>query len=679
MTEQFPVHTMPLRIDRNPAMLIVLMCMAFVVAFTSSHARTPSLEIGEIRNVATLNSVADDFAPRWAPWGLLYFNSERTRTSVFYVAAEEEAGLYSVRVAEEGLQSAPHHSSYIAFSPNNNAILGMYEMQATQPYMVLAEIGSEAGKWGQRAIVPALRSPQSFSGQPTLTPDGKTLAFVSDRAGGQGGTDIWLSKRTNEGWERCLPLDATINTSGNEVSPYLVSNDTLLFASNGAGGKGGYEILMSIKVAGVWQAPIPLQELNSEYDEFDPSLAPDGSLLFTSNRPGGRGGLDVYSARVKREQPQTQPLVLNMNVNASEIHIEDQVRTESFPLLPYVFYDRGSFEPRQPINIVNANPDFDPSAIRPGALNVYAELLNIVGFRMQNNPQAVLELTGCADGVGERENSALGRSRAEVIQRFLNRVWDIDTNRVNIRARTLPLQASSSEHIEGQAENRRVELRCTDSRILAPVVLTSQQQLVRPDSVRIVVDARPAKSLTSWKLHARTKTLGRFLSFEGAVVPDTVVVDLRRRGYLLTEDSLQWEYVSTDIIGRANTLVQPVPVRSSRVEYAANPVDSMQTYTLILFAFDEATLLREHEDMLSEIVARIPAGAEVLVTGYTDATGKAQHNRRLAAARAENVVQFCKALLPNVTFRTRVAAESELYDNRTPQGRFYSRTVQITF
>lgn len=678
MTRQMTSHTR----QRGLRFPLATLLAAFITALcfcAPVRASVPGLDIQSVRNILTLNSAADDFAPRWSPWGMLYFNSEQSGVSRFYVSTLAEDGLYTVREAETGLQDGKSHSSYITFDGANTAVVGMYQMDAKQPYMTLAEVGAEAGKWGKREFIQALHEAQSFSGHPCFSPDGNTLVFVSDRDGGKGGTDIWITHRTSSGWERCLPVAGDINTSANEVSPYFVSADTLLYASNGAGGKGGYELFMTIKVAGVWQSPLPLQDLNSEYDEVDPSIAPDGSLLFASNRPGGRGGLDIYEATIKRQAAQPSPLVLQMKLSASEVVLESQVRTESFPLLPFVFYDEGSSEPRQPINIVNANPDFEPRAIRPGALNVYAELLNIVGHRLQEFPSATLQLTGCSDGVGNGESIELGVQRARVVQRFLQRVWGIDTSRIVITGRRLPILASSSDHAEGRAENRRVELRSSDKRLLAPVVLTSEQRAVRPDSVTVIVDARPSTSMSQWNLHLRTEELGRILSFQGTKTPDTVSVNMRKRVSFLTGDSIQWEFTTTDVLGRGGELHQSVPVRSSTIEYAESAIDSSQTYTLILFAFDKAELQHDHEVMLESIANKIPETAEVIVTGYTDATGGVQHNRKLATARAENVVEFLKQRLHSATFRTRVAAESELFDNRTPQGRFYSRTVQITF
>jgi len=135
-------------------------------------------------------------------------------------------------------------------------------------------------------------------GQPSVSHDELTLFFASDRQGTLGGKDIWIVKRDEKAQKFSIPenLGPVINTDADEVFPYFFNDSILLFSSNGHQGFGGWDIFMSVKRNGLWTTPVNLQEpYNSGYDDFGilfKKLGEEGML--TSNRPGGKGGDDIY-------------------------------------------------------------------------------------------------------------------------------------------------------------------------------------------------------------------------------------------------------------------------------------------------------------------------------------------------------------------------------------------------
>ena len=132
---------------------------------------------------------------------------------------------------------------------------------------------------------------------PAVSPDGTRLVFASDKPGSSQ-LDFWVAERTTERtWSEPVLLSPLINSAANEITPFFVSNDSLIYASNGYGGKGGYDLFLSVYRSGAWQEPQPLEWLNSEFDDSDATMLPDGTIVFASNRPGGQGGLDLYIAR----------------------------------------------------------------------------------------------------------------------------------------------------------------------------------------------------------------------------------------------------------------------------------------------------------------------------------------------------------------------------------------------
>jgi outer membrane protein OmpA-like peptidoglycan-associated protein len=136
----------------------------------------------------------------------------------------------------------------------------------------------------------------------TVTPDGKTMYFVSDRKGGQGGRDIYISQKQEDGtWGEPKNAGPTINGPMDEESPFIaIDNSTLYFSSNGNKSMGGFDIFMSkLGADGTWSTPMNLgYPLNSTCDDLFYTTTIDGLTGYmTSSREGGYGEKDIYEIK----------------------------------------------------------------------------------------------------------------------------------------------------------------------------------------------------------------------------------------------------------------------------------------------------------------------------------------------------------------------------------------------
>ncbi|MGG6315298.1 TolB family protein [Stenotrophomonas geniculata] len=174
---------------------------------------------------------------------------------------------------------------------------------------------------GQR-FAPGVASTQYDEIRLTLSPDGKTaLWFSRNRPGGPGGYDIWVSRHDGQRWRPATPV--SFNTPGREFDPAFSANGRVVyFCSDRAGGQGGDDLYrVSMGSEGRFGEPVNLgPAVNSAADEFAPMLSPDaGTLLFSSNRAGGAGGHDLYVAAMVRGVAQpARPLPGALNTAAQE-------------------------------------------------------------------------------------------------------------------------------------------------------------------------------------------------------------------------------------------------------------------------------------------------------------------------------------------------------------------------
>ncbi len=168
------------------------------------------------------------------------------------------------------------------------------------------------GEWTKPKKVEGINDPVRWDSQPTLASDGKTLYFASDRLGGYGGVDLYVTTKdeVTGQWSKPANLGRTINTNGDEKCPFIHSDfQTLYFCSNGLPGVGGFDIFLARKnEKGEWLEPKNIGvPINSNTDDLGFFVSTDGHLgYFTSNANGrvkGKsvGGLDIYSFELYKE------------------------------------------------------------------------------------------------------------------------------------------------------------------------------------------------------------------------------------------------------------------------------------------------------------------------------------------------------------------------------------------
>jgi outer membrane protein OmpA-like peptidoglycan-associated protein len=160
--------------------------------------------------------------------------------------------------------------------------------------------------WGEiKKISPVVNHPVYWDSQPSVSSDGLTLYFASDRPGGYGGTDIWISYKDVKTGQWSVPVNAgpVINTKGHERTPYIHSDsETLYFSSNGHTGFGGFDIFFSRKKPnGEWSEPENIgSPINTEGDEVGFFVSSDAKTGYFcafdegNFRGKGPGRYDIY-------------------------------------------------------------------------------------------------------------------------------------------------------------------------------------------------------------------------------------------------------------------------------------------------------------------------------------------------------------------------------------------------
>jgi Tol biopolymer transport system component len=170
---------------------------------------------------------------------------------------------------------------------------------------------------------PPINTP-GFDGGPSLSADGLTLYLASNRPGGVGGDDLWVSSRTStrDAWQSPVNLGPTINSAEGDASPSISADGLeLYFDSARPGGQGSGDLWVTARASAsdAWGTPRNLgPSVNSSSADSVPKLSSDGrSLFFASARPGGLGMRDVWAVtRTSRAEPWQAPINLGAAVNS---------------------------------------------------------------------------------------------------------------------------------------------------------------------------------------------------------------------------------------------------------------------------------------------------------------------------------------------------------------------------
>lgn len=365
-----------------------------------------------------------------------------------------------------------------------------------------------------------------------------------------------------------------------------------------------------------------------------------------------------------------------------EFVIEETETEEFFPLLPYIFFDENSAVlDSKSLKLLNASQtnDFDEKKLLWNTMEIYSDVLNIIGSRMKSKPASKIEITGCNSGVGiEKGNLSVSQLRAEAVRDYLTNIWGIQPDRIKLKSQNLPDLPGNTEHTDGQEENRRAEIFSSDLDLLKPVYLKDIRKTANPPLVDIKPTIILKKGYKEYKIEVSQS--GAILrSFSGDEAPESIVWDIEQEPIPALETPVVIKLKAIDNDGSEHFAETRINIRQltiTKKRYEYKDDKRLERYSLILFDYNRADLNQRQQQILRELKSRINPSATVTITGFTDRTGDAEYNRQLAQKRiaeAQKILQF-----PTQKLKTEAVGSARLlFDNDTPQGRNYCRTVQL--
>ncbi|MDB4926370.1 OmpA family protein [Mucilaginibacter sp.] len=395
--------------------------------------------------------------------------------------------------------------------------------------------------------------------------------------------------------------------------------------------------------------------------------------------------------------PIVVPIVADVAFSVREpktVPLNRQV-SETLPLLNTVFFDAGSnsvparyvlLTKDQASGFKEQQLQEEQSVTMSGRsarqLNVYHNILNIVGDRMRANPTTTILLSGAPAGDG--------KIMAESIKQYIVMTFGIDGSRITTRARIKPINPSeqpggNKELVLLRAEDRRVDITSTSPELLMEVgggmmkpVQINAMQVDPLDSYVILNVDGAKKQFNSWSVNitddrGTVQHYGPFTRDQESISGVTIVGNNPEGNYKIA---------MTGEAKNGTTVTKESTVHLMRQDVT---IQKGFRYSII-FDFDKAITIASYNKLLTDVVSPLIAdGSTVIVHGHTDIIGEEEYNQKLSDSRAQQSQKMLEPTLAasgknNVKFETLGFGEDSNhspFENTLPEERFYNRTVVI--
>ncbi|MEJ7779863.1 MAG: OmpA family protein [Daejeonella sp.] len=466
-----------------------------------------------------INSAQDEYLPVvTADEETIIFTRKTSNNEDFYTSFKNSAQWSAAKSLSPNINTFEFNEGAQCISPDGNYLfftgcnrpdgLGRCDIYISK---------WESTEWSRPFNIGAPVNTSGWESQPSISADGRTLYFVSTRAGGKGGYDIWKSElRSDATWSVPVNLGPEINTAYDEQSPFIHPDDeTLYFSSNGWPGLGNKDLFVSRKkkqqeISSGWDKPQNLgYPINTFGEESGLSISSNGKLaFFASDLKGGIGGFDIYSFEMpdklrpaavtyvkgrvfdKNTKAPLDAKIQIINIKSDAITFDDiadpaageflatMTPGNSFALNVskegYLFYSQ-NFTPDLKQAVKPYLIEIPLQKIEVGGMvvlnNIFFETnrfdlkpeskteLNQLILFLKENPGVSIEIAGHTDNIGDdKSNLLLSENRSKTVYDFLI-LKKIPTARLSFKGYGESMPVSDNLTEENRQNNRRTEFK----------------------------------------------------------------------------------------------------------------------------------------------------------------------------------------------------------------------------
>ena len=493
--------------------------------YISNQLKKKDLHLYAINKATELNAKGANYAPVWLNSNTLLFTSTRLDSSKgkdqsyinrVYEAVYSNNTLTGIQKASLP-QAADVHQGVISVTPDGHTIfLTRWTISKGKKTSAIFSSIKNSNGWSAPVLVEGDINVAGYnSQQPFVTADGKHLYYASDKPGGQGGFDIWYANLDGSGKvTNSKNIGSIINSAADDQAPFVhAASQSLVFATNGRVGMGGYDLFYSKGTPDNWSAPLNFgYPVNSVKDDiYFTSRGSAKNILEDALLSSDRSSeccLELFALNKQRPLKQVNGIVLNCENQQPLAGISVQVidpannavvttqttgadgryafTLEDFKNLKavatsegYITNDLNIAAPAdeeaesltttalclnpvpKAIVLENVYYDYNKASLKPESYQSLDQLVDM----LQQNPTMVIEISAHTDNKGtEKYNQKLSEARAQSVVAYLVSKG-IEASRLQAKGygATQPIAPNTnddgSDNPDGRQKNRRTEFK----------------------------------------------------------------------------------------------------------------------------------------------------------------------------------------------------------------------------
>jgi outer membrane protein OmpA-like peptidoglycan-associated protein len=680
--------------------IMLLFCLSSIgqsTTLNSAHPLDLTATEGKqnlsITNLSILNSAYHDYCPVYFDDGIL-FTSDRIESGSmkradanFYFSAFGNDGQHQEPILYESKLNSKFQEGIAAISPDGKTLVFSREIKQVQESNVLNDVRLYTatftnGVWGNLKKM-SINVKGYSSGHPAFSADGTELYFVSNRPGGFGGTDIYVSKLKKRKWGKPKNLGSIVNTSKNELFPFIDQNGILYFSANKKSGFGVLDIYMSsLNDNGIWIDPINMGEpINSSGNDFGfyKNLS-DETGYFSSNRAGGLGGNDIYFWSIENNEEKENCVALSceltnedgehFNTERAEVQIfnlDNKIESQSFTI------DNGSLD-----YCLECGFDF---VIKVVCQNYYLEEAFVSTKNILCNKQEKLSIKMKMNHILEEESTGNGinmnsldslpekineKSRNEEKKNMLESISTLEM------VDDIELEESKSDQEENNLllndeiktketiNNTPTELptiyydfdsyqiREADEKYLEDLAIYLNSNPTLKLSINSYTDPKGKKAYNKWLSKRRAEMVMTYLVKTG--IEESRLIP-KGKGEIGEEQDFQSTSAQNDNYSNYRRTEFEIINSEEKLENInnsseSNPLKKVELHNTVLtnifYEFDSFVLNENSSLEVDNLIAQIKDNPDhkVEIRSHTDSRGSKNYNQKLSQKRANEVVRY---------------------------------------
>ncbi|TAE25013.1 MAG: hypothetical protein EAZ92_12700 [Candidatus Kapaibacterium sp.] len=377
------------------------------------------------------------------------------------------------------------------------------------------------------------------------------------------------------------------------------------------------------------------------------------------------------------------------------VRVEQFRSTMVVSLVPHVFFNEGSSVIPSRYRRINS-PDRNTFSLnrltKLPTLEMYRHLLNIIGKRMTERPDARLTLTAYNAASGsEAANKKLAQQRAETVSDYLQDVWKIPVSRISTSIQDASSQNNADKNMDKNAASeedmRRVDIASSDPALLLPITLESVYQRISPQAIQFSPEINAGAGLKQWGLEVsqfQDNEIATVYQAEGtSTYPKEIVWQMNEGSVEMTSGLMECRLDVTDVNNRqSDAPIQAIPVQ---VKLLADNIAPNARVDIALLAAPLGKTLGEN-DVQNATKTSIQAGSVVIAEGFAERSDLKNENSPFdtdaadeRARRVSTILGGIQGVSASVVSSKKPAAwmRSLHNDSGTPEGRLYNRGVRV--